>query len=148
MEFIETQAIFFVTFVGLMFVAAGVVLLLRRKSKLAHLTMPVVALVTDVIKEERTEWKEHGDGIRRSQTRVVYRPILEYEVGGRVYKKPHSPSELAGRVSEGDTIEVLCNPDNPSEACCRSDAGGLGLPIAAIVAGGAVVLAGILKLIE
>ena len=143
--FAGTKGIVLVTLAGFLPAAAGAALLLRRKLKLTGLTMLVTARVTDVLKEERTEWEEDRDGRKRSLTRIVYTPILEYEIDGKAYRKPFTAGESAERVNEGETLKVYCNPDNPSEACCRNDVIGLTLPISAIVMGGGIALIGIVK---
>ena len=134
--------------IGSLCAAAGFMSLKRSKqTRLAGMTMPVTARVMDVLKEERTEWKEDALGIKRGHSRIVYTPILEYEAGGRTYRRAHSAKGPEARFTVGASVEIFCNPDNPSEARYPADAGGSTAPLAAIVLGGAAVLMGIFKLI-
>ena len=119
LELTQAQALVLMAFFGFLLVAFGAWFLLRRRStmiKLTRLTMPVTARVTDVLTEERTEWKESGDGKTLARTRIIYTPVLEYEVGGKTYKQAHSVHGSAPRVNAGSSIRILCNPENPSEA--------------------------------
>ena len=146
-----TRALCFLAMcMGFLCVAAGLMLLKRKQStpaRLARMTMPVTARVMEVLKEERTEWKEDTFGIKRAHSRIVYTPLLEYEACGKTYIRLHFASGTASRFTAGASVEIFCNPDNPSEARYPADAGGLTAPLAAIVLGGAAVLMGIFKLI-
>ena len=141
----QTQTCFFMIFSGILCAAAGAMLLCRRKLKLTNLTIPVTAQVTDVLKEERTVWKEDNDGTKLSHTRIVYTPILEYEVGGKTYRGSHSSSGSAGRIGVGAAIEIFCNPDNPLEIRYRN-AQGLLVSIVTIVLGCGLALIGMILL--
>ena len=115
----------FLIFGGLLCAAVRAKLPRNGKSKSARLTMPVTARITDILKEERTEWKEDRFGIKRARTWLVNTSILEYEVGGKVYRKLHSGPGTTKRAAVGDAITIFCNPDNPSEAGYRARAFGI-----------------------
>jgi hypothetical protein len=111
------------------------------------LTMPVTARVTGILQEERTEWEEDNDGTRRSHTRIIYTPVLEYEVDGKKYSESHSVYGAAGQVSIGANIAIFCNPDNPSEARYRRDPSGFIGAVITIVMGAIAVFVGIATLL-
>ena len=134
---------FLAIFMGFLCVAAGLVSLKKKNSKL---TMRVTARVTEILKMERTKWKANIFGERRGFSRIVHKPVLKYEAGGREYKQSLNGS--ATHLKIGDSVDILCNPDEPLEARYPTAGGDLLVPVTAIVMGGGAVLAGFLKLMS
>jgi hypothetical protein len=101
---------------GVLFFIVGTAIFLRRKAKLANCTARVSARVVEMLKEERKELEKDSDGDEHYVTRIVYTPVLEYQVNGVSYREGSSVFGHPGSLRVGQDIEIFYNPSNPSEA--------------------------------
>ncbi len=82
---------------------------------------------------------------RTTDRRMISRaPTVHYEVGGRGYDYTAAHGRYRPRVSVGQTVTVLYNPDNPAQARLRGEGQVLVPGIAAGFLASAVVVAVVL----
>lgn len=102
--------------------------------------------VTATVKKN-LEVKKVVDGVARGSNTIKYKPVFEYEYGGRKYS---AISKLASRppeFAEGEIVTIRVNPKNPEEIYYTPRGGALVMSILFEIAGGALAVGGMIALI-
>lgn len=98
--------------VALAFILVTLKNILVRAVKVRRCTATVQATVTEVKKQKRTQGRGKGHGGR---TTTKYIPTVAYTVDSVEYSKRFTPAYRADTYVPGQAVEVMVNPNKPSE---------------------------------
>ncbi len=114
------MAFFFLAF-GIALIVATVVFFKDYKHDKANCTEKVKALVVDYEYDPPEDEDEEG----------TYRPVIEYKIDGKTYKK--ILKNYSKKPSEGNYITIYYNPNNPEEIFFKENTGLIIAPIGSTV---------------
>ncbi|HHX09606.1 MAG TPA: DUF3592 domain-containing protein [Chloroflexi bacterium] len=92
--------------VGLIFVLISVINLIRRAIKSKRCTARTTAVVTDIKEKVVT---------RNDIESREYIPTISYKVNGKDYSREFTKVYLGDTYKVGQSVEIMYNPDKPSE---------------------------------
>lgn len=118
-------------FVGLVFLAIGIVLLRGRHRSQHACTATTMGVVSDITS-------------RATHNGVVFSPLFEYEVDGLKYIKSSPVSSSKINYAIGEPVEVRYNPNDPHEHYLPRDTSGKTLAIVLTLVGVACLIIGAL----
>lgn len=101
LTFIAVSALF-----GIGFTAISVTIKISMSKKRKRCTMSVMATITDIIREQSTN---------SDDSFVSFHPVYEYTVQNVTYRRKSSFGGSGRGFGIGQRVEILVNPDNPSE---------------------------------
>ncbi len=101
---------------GLLFAGIGIGMHMNNQKLLKICTRQTQGLVCDVVRDV----SESGSGDDRS-TSVMFYPVFQYEVDGRVVTKKSSIGTGRPRFSQGDAVTVFYNPDKVEQHYIKED---------------------------
>ena len=122
--------------VGLIFILVSVINIFRRAIKTRRCTERTSATVTAV-----KEKVQHRNNIRSTE----YIPTIAYTVNGQEYSRDFAKAYVADTYHVGQTLEIMVNPDKPTEINKQGSSNKADLVM--LVIGLVVILAGIVMLI-
>lgn len=98
--------------VALAFILIALKNILVRAVKARRCKLAVTGTVADVKEKRRTQGRSSGHaGI----TTTEYIPTVRYTVDGAEYSKRFTAAYRADAYTIGQTVEIMVNPDKPSE---------------------------------
>jgi len=93
-------------FVGIIFIAIGVVNIKKRKRRRAVCTVETPGKVVDILSEYHRSAEDGG---------IYYYPVFEYYIkGNAIIHKGHTGSRPC-EYQKGQEVIIIFNPDKPSE---------------------------------
>jgi len=92
--------------VGVIFLLVSVINIIRRAIKTKRCTSPATAVITD-IKEKVSR--------RNNIESHEYIPTVSYTLNGQQYSREFAKAYVADTYRVGQTIEVMVNPNKPTE---------------------------------
>ncbi len=116
-----------VLLIGLAFLAAGILLIVKQLKSMKNNTASVMAKVSGY----HTEMRHDSDG----RNTVVYYPVMRYYASGKWYEKKSSVGRGSQKYGIGERVELLYDPQRPEEFIIAGDKAMLILGIIAALLG-------------
>lgn len=130
-----------VILMGIVFVGIGIYLLVKGNDMAKRCTAETKGTVVEVIEE--VEENNDSDGHSYSYT---YYPVIEFKAGEETVNKKYSTGYgNRNKYSVGDQIDILYDPNKPTDYLIKGDKTSNMLGIIFIVAGAVVTLIGVVK---
>ncbi|MCC6148565.1 MAG: DUF3592 domain-containing protein [Anaerolineaceae bacterium] len=98
--------------VALAFILVTLKNIIVRAVKTRRCTAAVTATIVDVKEKTRTQGRS---GDHAGITTTEYLPTVSYMVNGVEYSKPFAKAYHADTYAIGQTVEIMVNPNKPSE---------------------------------
>jgi hypothetical protein len=92
--------------VGVIFLLVSVINIIRRAIKTKRCTSPATAVITDI-----KEMVSRRNNIESHE----YIPTVSYTLNGQQYSREFAKAYVADTYRIGQTIEVMVNPNKPTE---------------------------------
>lgn len=102
--------------------------------------------VTATVKKN-LEVKKVVDGVARGSNTIKYKPVFEYEYGGRKYSAISGVASKPPEFSEGELVTIRVNPNDPDEIYYTPRGASLAMCIFFTAAGGVLAVGGMIALI-
>lgn len=126
---------------GLIFAGVGTFMLVTSLQSRSRTTEPVTATVVDY--EQRIDENTDSDGFT-SKTYSYY-PVFRFTYNGEEITQPSDYGSGKREYAMGTQVDILVNPDNPTEIRIKGDNTVIFMTSIFIVAGLGVVALGIFK---
>lgn len=97
-------------FVGLCFLAFGIVMTIIPKNQEKKCTEEVTAVVVDMDEIKSTHRTK-----KRHYTTTTYAPVYRYEYNGKEYTKKSNVSSSNPKFTEGDKVKIMLDPNDPTK---------------------------------
>ena len=122
--------------VGVIFIFVSIISMIQRAIKTRHCTERTSATITDV-KEKVTR--------RNNIKSTEYIPTILYTVNGQEYSREFAKAYVANTYQVGQTLEIMYNPDKPTEI--NKQMSNTKVDLVMLVIGLVVILVGIIMLV-
>ena len=106
-------SILFLLVFGAAFLGAGIFLMREQK----HLKEVCITEVQSTVIENKKRTVKK----KKHKTSIKYTPVFEYDYNGKTYTFKSDLSTNPPRYSVGEKVQIMINPDNPSEVYVPSD---------------------------
>lgn len=127
-------AILFIT-IGVIFIAAGVYLLISSFAAQHRCTQQVHAVVADMVSVSAG---------KSTHKRITYAPVFEYEYGGKIYTVQSRSSQDPPAYKEGQELDIMIDPDSPNDIYIPAEESDRWLFLVMIAFGGVFLALGLL----
>ncbi len=136
----------FIILIGIGIILLGYFFHKKHKDLERTCTMQTTGEVIQMDRREETHTETDDDGHRTTRTTTTYYPVFQYAVNGRSIQKTSSTGTGRPRFSEGQSITILYDPENPERYFVAEDkaAGRFGIYFMAF--GAVVFIIGIVSL--
>ncbi len=131
--------------IGLIFIVTGIFIYNSYNSKTKKCTEPVTATVVEI--NEKRERRMSDEDLNPEYIKYYY-PVFEYSYNGKDYKIESKDGEKPSSYEVNEKVDLLVNPNNPSEFIVKGSKGYLFLTVLFLFFGAASIISGIIVSIK
>ncbi len=132
---------------GIGLISVGLFFHRRQKKLESSCTMRTEGMVIRLDRQERTYSEKDDDGNTRERKSVTYHPVFNYEVGGRKIEKTVAAGSGRPEFTEGQSVTVMYDPQNPEQYYVTEDKTGSRFGIYFMIFGAIVFIMGIVAML-